>query len=155
VRGGEPPSATPSGPTVEISGLGRFPALAAPGLAGWAGRLAADLAPGRRSFAVRLVGDRTMRRWNRDYRGKDRTTDVLSFPGGETPEGEHLGDVAICVPQALRQAGERGVALEDEIRLLLLHGLLHCLGYDHETDDGEMERLERRLRRRYLAKGAR
>jgi probable rRNA maturation factor len=91
-----------------------------------------------------------MRRFNRDFRGKDRTTDVLSFPGEAGPEGTHLGDLAVCVPQAQRQAHARGQALAVELRTLLLHGVLHCLGYDHETDDGEMERFESRLRRRYL-----
>ena len=91
-----------------------------------------------------------MRRLNRTYRGKDAPTDVLSFPGQETPEGPHLGDVVIAVPVARRQAEAAGHSSERELRVLLLHGVLHCLGYDHETDDGTMERLERRLRRRWV-----
>lgn len=150
MTGVEPPPAQPRIGRVAISGLGRFPRAADPGLAAWTQDLVAALAPGRGSLAIRFVGDRTMRRWNREYRSKDKTTDVLSFPGTETPEGPHLGDVAISVPQAERQAAERGHSLGRELRLLVLHGLLHCLGHDHETDRGEMERLEHRLRRRYL-----
>jgi len=138
---------------VAISGLGRFPAAAEPALVEWVQGVVAELAPERGSFALRFVGDRTMRTWNREFRGKDRTTDVLSFPGEQTPEGPHLGDVAISVPQARRQAQAQGHPLARELRLLVLHGLLHCLGYDHETDQGEMARLERRLRRRYLSDG--
>jgi probable rRNA maturation factor len=144
----EPPSRRRA--EVEISGLGRFPAARAARLAPWLERLVAGLAPDHDSFAARFVGDRTMRAWNRDYRGQDRTTDVLSFPGERTPDGRHLGDVAISVPQAARQAAAAGRPLARELRVLLLHGVLHCLGHDHETDDGEMAALERRLRRRYL-----
>lgn len=98
------------------------------------------------SLGVRFAGDRAMRRANREFRGKDQTTDVLSFPG----DGAHLGDVLISVPQARRQAAAAGRDPAREIQVLLLHGLLHCLGHDHEADGGEMERLERRLRRRWL-----
>ena len=79
----------------------------------------------------------------------DAATDVLSFPGGATPEGRHLGDMVVAVPTARRQAAAAGHPVERELRSLLLHGVLHCLGHDHETDDGDMERLERRLRRRW------
>ena len=121
----------------------------------------AELAPGARSVTLRFVSDREMRRLNAHYRQKDRPTDVLSFPGdfadgsdleAEWPVAEsgHLGDIAISVPTARRQAKVHGHGVDRELRFLVLHGLLHCLGYDHETDDGEMESLERRLRRRYL-----
>jgi probable rRNA maturation factor len=116
----------------------------------WLERLVAELAPDAASFGVRFTGDREMLRTNRGFRGKDKTTDVLSFPGSETPEGRHLGDVLISVPAARRQAAEAGRSAERELRVLLLHGVLHCLGHDHETDSGEMERLERRLRRRWI-----
>lgn len=137
---------------VDLLGLGRFAAARDRALPGWIDRLFHDLAPGHDSFAVRFVGDRTMRRLNLTFRGKDRTTDVLSFPGEATAEGHHLGDVVISVPQAARQAAERGAPVGRELRTLMLHGLLHCLGHDHESDDGEMERLERRLRSRYLGR---
>ncbi len=103
------------------------------------------------TLAVRFVSEREMRRLNREFRGKDRPTDVLSFPGEETVEGTHLGDIAVSVPTARRQALERGHSVERELAVLLLHGILHCLGYDHETDDGEMKELETRLRRRWVS----
>ena len=113
----------------------------------------AAVAPRADSFSVRFTGDREMRRINRTYRFRDRTTDVLSFPGEATPDGHHLGDVLISVPAARRQAATAHHSPERELRLLLLHGVLHCLGHDHETDDGAMERLERKLRRRWLDDG--
>lgn len=137
-------------PEVTFSGAGRFPRLRADGLDSWMAGLVAEVAPAFDSLGIRFAGDRTVRRLNRDFRGQDKTTDVLSFPGEPSPEGRHLGDIVISVPTAERQAADRGARLEDEVRLLLLHGVLHCLGHDHETDAGEMERLETRLRRRWL-----
>jgi probable rRNA maturation factor len=96
--------------------------------------------------SVVLAGDGLLRRLNRDFRGKDRPTDVLSFPGGEGEEG--LGDVVISVPTAARNARRLGHSVPRELDVLALHGFLHVLGYDHETDDGTMDRLERRLRGR-------
>lgn len=107
------------------------------------------------SVAVSLVSDRRIRQYNRDFRGQDRPTDVLSFPTGadmEAPPGErHLGDIVISVDAAARQAREARHALDRELKILSLHGFLHLLGYDHEVDDGEMMRLQRRLIRRFLA----
>jgi probable rRNA maturation factor len=134
---------------VAVLGGARF-GVAAGRLSRWAQTLLAEVAPAARSLGIRLCADRTMRALNRDRRGKDKTTDVLSFPGGQTPEGYHLGDIVISVPQAQRQADSAGHPLERELRLLLLHGVLHCLGYDHETDDGAMDQIEKRLRRRWL-----
>lgn len=136
-------------------GAGRFRGVDVRRLRPWLAALLAELAPQARSFGVRFVGDVSMRALNRDFRGKDSTTDVLSFPGGETPDGWYLGDVVVSVPAARRQAAERAHPVGREVRLLLLHGVLHCLGHDHETDAGEMDRLERRLRRRYLDRPAR
>ena len=135
---------------VALSGASRWKALHASGLSSWMEELVAELAPDFDSVGVRFAGDLTVRRMNRDFRGQDKTTDVLSFPGDESPEGRHLGDIVISVPTAERQAAGRGATLEQEIKLLLLHGVLHCLGHDHETDKGEMEKLEGRLRRRWL-----
>ena len=133
-------------PEIVIQNAGSYPELAAVELRGWLQSLVASLAPGHESLGVRFNGERAMSELNRRFRGRRGATDVLSFPG----ENGHLGDVAICVARARSQAAERGHALEREIRLLLLHGVLHCLGYDHESDDGEMAALERRLRRRWL-----
>jgi probable rRNA maturation factor len=95
--------------------------------------------------ALVLTGDRAVRRLNARYRGLDRPTDVLSFPG---PGGEAgLGDIVISVDTAARNARSLGRTLPQELDVLALHGFLHVLGYDHETDDGTMDRLERRLRR--------
>jgi probable rRNA maturation factor len=99
-------------------------------------------------LALVLAGDGLLRRLNARYRGKDRPTDVLSFPGDGGEAG--LGDVLISVPAAARNSLRFGRSLPQELDVLALHGLLHVLGYDHETDDGTMERLERRLRRRLL-----
>jgi probable rRNA maturation factor len=126
-------------------------------------RFAGDLTsllPARRGAAlgVCLVGDGAMRALNRRHRAKDETTDVLSFPAGRAPDPEglrHLGDILISVPQAARQARAAGHGLDRELRVLLLHGYLHLLGYDHECDDGQMLRLQRRLERRLLPRRVR
>lgn len=101
---------------------------------------------------VAFVSDRAMRELNRMWRHQEGTTDVLSFPAAqdefEKAEGETLGDVVISLEQAARQAVEHGLEFEEEVSQLILHGLLHLCGYDHETDNGEMNRLELRLRRR-------
>jgi len=98
-----------------------------------------------REFHCRITGDADLRRWNGQFRGKDSATDVLSFPSGDR---NSLGDIAISVQRARAQAGEWGHKVEDEIRILMLHGLLHLLGMDHETDSGEMRRTEARWRRK-------
>ena len=101
---------------------------------------------------VAFVSDRTMRALNRRWRGRRGTTDVLSFPAGqdefEKLAGESLGDVVVSVEQAARQAAAHGLTFDEEAAQLVLHGLLHLCGYDHERDDGEMNALELRLRRR-------
>ena len=95
-----------------------------------------------------LTGDRAVRALNARYRGKDRPTDVLSFPGGGAKQ--ELGDIVISVETARKNARALGRTLDQELDVLALHGFLHVLGYDHETDDGTMDRVERRLRRRLL-----
>ncbi len=95
-----------------------------------------------------LAGDGLLRRLNRDYRGKDKTTDVLSFPGDCGEAG--LGDIVISVAKAERNARGLGRTLAQELDVLALHGFLHVLGYDHETDGGTMDLLEGRLRQRLL-----
>ncbi len=102
----------------------------------------------RGEMSLVLAGDGLLHRLNRDYRGKDRPTDVLSFPGEGGEAG--LGDVVISVETAERNARSGGRTLARELDVLALHGFLHVLGYDHETDGGTMDRLERRLRKRLL-----
>lgn len=122
-------------------------------------RLGREVPPRREStLGVCLVSDAQMRSAQRAFRGLDRTTDVLSFPddGAPGPDGRrHLGDILVSVPAAERQAREAGHAFGRELRLLLLHGYLHLLGYDHEDDGGLMLRYQRRLERRLLDGGTR
>ena len=150
---------------VSVSGLEKFLAAA---------RKRLRLAP--RSLTVALVTDAQIARWNRAYRGKNRPTDVLSFPtdGSQAEPAtrrkhrqprraratrfsasrpasasarDYLGDIAIAPAEARRNALREGRAFDHEMRILILHGILHLLGYDHETDSGEMDRRENRLRR--------
>jgi probable rRNA maturation factor len=109
-----------------------------------------EIAPDADSFAVSFVDDVEMRELNRSFRGRNASTDVLSFPGKTTLEGRHLGDVAVSVETARRQAERTGTSSYREVQTLLLHGALHCLGYDHENDKGEMDQLESRLRRVWI-----
>lgn len=122
-----------------------------------------------KQFAVAFVSDTRMRELNRLFRDKDATTDVLSFPfeaeefevaaisppdeaGAEFADDNQnrgfIGDIVISTEQAARQAQENGLSLENEIKQLMLHGLLHLCGYDHETDTGEMDAREVRLRKK-------
>ncbi len=109
------------------------------------------------SLNIAFIRDRRMRELNRDYRGIDRPTDVLSFvcdeDQGAAGDGRFLGDMAISVETAARYAEKYGITLEREIEHLVIHGTLHLAGYDHETDNGEMNRLEKRLRKRLLPGG--
>jgi probable rRNA maturation factor len=127
----------------------------APALARWLTHIAPARARGTLSVAV--VSDARLRSLNRRYRGVDRATDVLSFPGTDhrSPITDHrpitdrcLGDIVIARGVARRQAREAGHSELIEWRVLALHGLLHLLGYDHEHDAGRMRRLENRLLRR-------
>jgi probable rRNA maturation factor len=99
------------------------------------------------SATIAFVSDKAIRRLNRQFRGIDKATDVLSFPADDADE-LNLGDIAISVDTATAQARETGLTFEEEVAQLILHGLLHLSGYDHETDNGEMNRLELRLRRK-------
>ncbi len=97
-------------------------------------------------FAVLVASDEAVRRANLRFRGKRGSTDVLAFPDGE--QGR-LGDILISALRAQRQARQFGARLEDELKMLILHGLLHLLGYDHETDSVRMLRAETRWRKKY------
>ena len=96
------------------------------------------------SATIAFVSDKKIRELNRQFRGLDKATDVLSFPS----DGSDLGDIAVSVETAAAQAKENGLKFDEEIAQLILHGLLHLSGYDHETDNGEMNRLELRLRKK-------
>jgi probable rRNA maturation factor len=96
--------------------------------------------------SVLLTSNREMRRLNRSFRGKDKPTDVISFPAVEAVSNEFAGDLAISVDIAAANARHFGHSIQKEVYVLILHGLLHLAGYDHEQDDGEMARKEQRLR---------
>lgn len=100
---------------------------------------------------IAFIDDAAMTELNQKFRKKAKTTDVLTFPADDsynepTATGRPLGDIVISVDQAKRQALDEKHSLATEIRYLLLHGLLHALGYDHESDQGQMNTLELRLR---------
>jgi probable rRNA maturation factor len=121
------------------------------------GRLRKVVRLGRRDFNVCFVDDGAIAKLNARYRGKSQPTDVLSFPWANGGAGNgirgnefarFLGDVVISAETARRNARRQGHSTANEIRWLILHGVLHLLGYDHETDDGEMTALEHSLRER-------
>jgi len=102
-----------------------------------------------KSFSIAFINDARMKQLNSTFRGKDGTTDVLSFPFEAQPfepDSNELGDIVISAEQAQKQAAENGLSLEGEIKQLILHGVLHLCGYDHETDSGEMNARELELR---------
>ena len=109
----------------------------------FARRLELEVAKGK-PFGCLITGDAELRRLNREFRGMDYATDVLSFRATGLPR--YLGDLAISLPRARTQAREFGHSIEQEVEILMLHGLLHLLGYDHETDRGQMARAEKRWR---------
>jgi probable rRNA maturation factor len=105
-----------------------------------------------KSATIVFVSDRKMRELNKQFRGKNSTTDVLSFPFEADEfdlDDNHLGDIIISLEQAQKQANENDLDLELEIKQLILHGVLHLCGYDHETDDGEMNKRELKLRDKF------
>jgi probable rRNA maturation factor len=132
--------------TIEPPSTISIPALSRSGLTSFLNRarLAAGL-PGE--VEVLLTGDAELKRLNKSFRGKNKPTDVLSFPTPAEIAQHHAGDLAISLETAARQAAAYGHTLRDEVRILLLHGLLHLAGEDHETDNGEMALREAALRR--------
>jgi probable rRNA maturation factor len=124
--------ASPDSATVSTRGLGPWLAKNAP-------------ASARGDVSIALVSDKRMQALNRQFRGKNSVTDVLSFPSDERG---FLGDVVIASGVAKKQAKAANHTVDTEIRVLALHGLLHLLGYDHESDDGKMARVEARLRKK-------
>jgi probable rRNA maturation factor len=125
-------------------------------------RIQKELKLANAEITIALVSDAEIARLNEAFRGKKGPTDVLSFPAGRTKKrdklgapgatGNHkeesLGDIAIAPDTARQYAQESKRTLQNELRVLMLHGVLHLLGYDHESDQGQMNRIERRLRRR-------
>jgi probable rRNA maturation factor len=111
----------------------------------WTRTLLSKVGAKRASLSILLCGDGRMRTLNRTWRRIDRATDVLSFLSPKESSSSFLGDLVIDAPYAARQARRRGHPVAREVQILLAHGLLHLLGYDHETDDGTMFRLQRRL----------
>src|SRR3954469_3023863 len=125
----------------------KLPGLSSRALAGFA--LKARRATGLRgAVSVLITGNPSMRRLNSSFRGKNRPTDVLSFPAAASANG-FAGDIAISLDIAERNARLLGHSVADEIRILILHGMLHLAGYDHENDQGEMAKKEILLRRRF------
>jgi probable rRNA maturation factor len=101
-----------------------------------------------RTFHCLVTGDAELRSLNARFRGKDVTTDVLSFPSGAARKTDPIGDIAVSLGRARAQARERGHSIESEVCILMLHGVFHLLGMDHETDQGDMARAERRWRQK-------
>ena len=127
--------------SVEISGS--VPRLTRREIATFARRVLRAVGAEPEELSIAFVGDEAMRELNRRFRRKNKTTDVLTFPG----DGPLLGEIVISVDQARRQAADEKHSLATEVRYLILHGILHALGYDHETDNGEMNALELKVRR--------
>ena len=121
-----------SGQAAEVRGLGPWLVKHAP-------------AKARGDLSIAIVSDRRMRALNRQFRGKDAVTDVLSFPSDQRG---FLGDIVIAGGVSTKQAKAAGHTVQTEVRVLALHGLLHLIGYDHESDDGAMARAEMRLRKK-------
>jgi len=137
----DPPSSPLAAiPTLSKSALTRFlnRARTAVGIAG--------------DVEVLLTSDAELKRLNKTFRGKNKPTDILSFPTPPEISSEHAGDLAISLETAARQADEHGHTLPDELKILLLHGLLHLAGEDHETDSGEMAARELTLRKQLKLK---
>jgi probable rRNA maturation factor len=131
----------PAVPRLSRSEIGNFV------LRALAGVVRASGAPEARTtrideVSIAFVDDASMQSLNKKFRGKNKTTDVLTFPG----EGTFLGDIVISLDQARRQARDERHSLATEVRYLILHGVLHALGFDHETDNGEMNALELKVR---------
>jgi probable rRNA maturation factor len=108
----------------------------------FARQLQAEVTRGR-PFDCLVTGDAELRRLNKQFRGEDCATDVLSFAGADPAS---LGDIAISLQRARAQAGEFGHSVEQEVSILMLHGVLHLMGMDHQAGDGRMARAEKRWR---------
>jgi probable rRNA maturation factor len=155
-----PASGIAASDVVEIENRQRAVRVEMRALVAFTNRVKLELGLGQESVAIRLINDREMARLNETYRDKIGPTDVLSFPSHESRRPSNLrqrlkkvrdaqlGDIALSPVMAKRNAKQYGRKLTEELQILILHGILHLLGYDHETDRGEMEQVELRLRRR-------
>lgn len=145
---------------IEVVNRQRLAHIDAGRLAGLADAALSAMGRANEHITVVIVRDRAIRTLNRKYRREDRATDVLSFPTSEAQPGDgtangtdgrrYLGDIAISIETALRQAQAAGHPLQREVDELVLHGVLHLCGYDHATDRGQMDRIEVKLRRKLL-----
>ena len=142
----EPPHKTPVKTGVFLLNKQRRHAVKITSLRRFLSSLTPELGIGNRPFSVVFITDEMMRDYNRRYRGFDKPTDVLSFRG----DAGYLGDILISSETAYNQARKSStLSFETNLQRLILHGLLHLIGYDHETDHGEMRAIERRFRRRF------
>lgn len=130
--------------TIGISG--KAPGVSRAGLRQWIRAILRHLSQRQAELSLALVTDHEIRSLNRQYRGKDKPTDVLSFPLADELHPFLLGDVVISVETAARQAQRRGHSLREELQILLIHGILHLLGYDHEVSRSEAIRMHRKER---------
>lgn len=144
-------------PSIEVINRQRLRAIDKKEVAQLAQAVLQRVGRAEQTLTITFIRDRAMQKLNRDYRGLDKPTDVLSFAYHEEPgfahaeaDALHLGDVVIAVETAERYARELGLTFDRELAHLIIHGTLHLAGYDHETDNGEMQRLERKLRKALL-----
>src|SRR5581483_8774412 len=137
-------SAPRSGVTIDVSG--KTPEVSRRELIQWSRAILHYLGQKRAELSLALVPDREIHALNRQYRHKDKPTDVLSFPLADEVQPSLLGDVVISLETAARQARRRRHSLREEIQILLIHGILHLLGYDHEVSRSEAIRMHRKER---------
>lgn len=126
---------------VEVTGIA-IPHFSRLDIAAFTRRVLLAVEERKREVSIALVDDAAMQQLNKRFRGKNKTTDVLTFPSDDT----YAADIVISVDQARRQAADEKHSLATEVRYLILHGVLHALGYDHETDHGEMNARELEVR---------
>jgi probable rRNA maturation factor len=127
---------------IDVDISGSIPRLPRREIVAFARRVLRAVKAEQEELSIAFVDDKAMRWLNRRFRHKNKTTDVLTFRG----DGPLLGEIVISIDQARRQAADEKHSLATEVRYLILHGILHALGYDHETDHGEMNALELKLR---------
>jgi probable rRNA maturation factor len=139
-------SLIPHNPQLTLLNKQRKHRVDSPGIRRFVADLTAAMGRSAAEFSVVFITDHAMRTYNYRYRGMDKATDVLSFEG----EGDYLGDILISTETAWAQTRKSPtLSFDDNVRRLVLHGFLHLSGYDHETDNGEMRAIERRLRRKF------